>query len=550
MSGIGDYIHFHYDYYKTYGLKTKRLRDKDSSITPSDVLSKAHNNIYSHFQNLGNWTNANNLSTQLNYFYGGKGGEISSTHLDNKVRDAIEAAINTYLSDYEDRGLVLDIDNLKFDYASGHGNIKQGVGKFRSGLNREGEVGKKAQIEGLIKKVDNFIKASSSITSKDGLTETDYRTLDRLRVNWESVRRQLKQLSKTRTFVSSNMELIGMSGKTYENYGNFLQEFNSLLDNFRLGQAVYNGLLGEFIVPAILQAVENKGNEAINEIMKDFANNYKAKKQGSLGNRGSYINTGFESSQKILNKENFGVRIDSYIDLPEGSKKKERGEFTYEQDVDGNLISVKATQDKVDAIIKYDDIDYNISMKNYQTDLHKRVQLHSGNLLRLIQTESDFINHYLNITSERIGSQDMNSQKQAPQSVRNKAIQVMNELVLSKSLTGGVLKKGGKTNVADYFVLNDSSNGKFYVIPMSALIEQGMSANGNKYINIKYNGVPNELIIQNKWQVAQKDKNGYGKTNSMQKAYVRLRLMVQDLARVHVETKYDIQQIMTLRGRS
>jgi hypothetical protein len=99
-------------------------------------------------------------------------------------------------------------------------------------------------------------------------------------------------------------------------------------------------------------------------------------------------------------------------------------------------------------------------MKNYQTGLHKRVQLHSGNLLRFIQTESDLINHYLNIASERVGGRSK-QQKQAPASMQQKAAQVMNELVLSKSLIGGVTNINGTTKAADYLVLNDSTNGKF-----------------------------------------------------------------------------------------
>jgi hypothetical protein len=81
---------------------------------------------------------------------------------------------------------------------------------------------------------------------------------------------------------------------------------------------------------------------------------------------------------------------------------------------------------------------------------------------------------------------------------------------------------------------------------MSAIIEHSLGPEGNEYINIKYNGSKNKLIIKNKWQVnSREDSNGY---NSMQKAYSRLRLMVQDLARVHIETSYDIQQIMKLKG--
>lgn len=357
-SGIGDYIHYKYNNYKQYGLRTVRRADKSTyEVNPASVLSTAHENIYKQFQKFGSWNKANQLSTQLNYFYGGNGGQISSERLDSQVKDALEKAILTYLADYESRGLSLDMEHLKFDYQSGHSSIKEGIGKFRAGLNKKGEVGKKAQIEGLIKKVDLFIKKSDIITSKDGLSDKDFETLEKLRTNWESVRRQLKEMSKTRTIVNSDMAITGMGGNAYKTYGNFLQEFNSLLDNFRLGQAVYNGLLGEFIVPAILYAIENKGNEAINDLMIDFAKNYKSNKQGSLGSSGSYANIGAQSSQKMLDQLNFGVRIDTYIDIPGGAKSKYEGPFTYTQEADGSLVSVKATQDKVDAVINYNDIE-------------------------------------------------------------------------------------------------------------------------------------------------------------------------------------------------
>ena len=549
MGGIGDYIHYKYDNYKQYGLNTVRRRDRDShKIDPKNVLSTVHTQIFEKFKKYGNWNQANKLSEQLNYFYGGTGDkQISSEHLDKKVRDAVQIAIETYLSDYESRGLVLDIAHLNFDYKPGHASIKRGVSDLYSGLNKEGKVGEKAQIEGLIKKVDLFIKQSSDITSKDGLNNNDFRALERLRTNWEGVRRQLKQmLEEQRTYVNSDMAITGTSGNAYTSYGNFLQEYNSLLDKFRLGKAVYNGLLGEFVIPAILYAVENKGAKTLDGLMKEFANNYKSNKKGDLGGRGQYANTGTRSSKKVLRQDNFGVRIDTYIDLPEGSEGKENNQFNYTQNYDGNLVSVRATPDKVDVEISYDDLEYNINMKNYKTKLSRKVQLHSGKLLYLIQTESDFINHYLNIASERVGGKHKQA-KQAPNSVQAQAVQIMNELVLSKSLTGGVASLNGTTKMNDYFVMNDSSNGRFYVIPMSAIIDQGKSAEGNQYIKITYNGNSNKLLIKNKWQTNPKtDGGGY---NSMQKAYVRLRLMVQELAMVHVETRYDLQQIMKLREK-
>lgn len=219
------------------------------------------------------------------------------------------------------------------------------------------------------------------------------------------------------------------------------------------------------------------------------------------------------------------------------------------------MVACSATPDKVDAVITYPDYTYKLSIKNYQTQSESNpdrdIQLHSGNLLRLIQQETNFINHFLNLTSSR-ESEGRSPVKELKGDFKkeqaNLAQDIMRELILSRSLIGGMFSNQGETMQADYLVLNDSSNGYFYVVPMGAITEAGIMGNNKNIFKIFYNGsstANRELSIKNKWQVNEK----MSKINSYTMAYRRIRKMVISFAKVSVSAKMSAKQIKNLRGR-
>lgn len=241
-------------------------------------------------------------------------------------------------------------------------------------------------------------------------------------------------------------------GRKFTAQGKIAAHFNRLKAKFIFSQALAHGAIGEYMVPAILFALQQKSNEKIGEIMNDFA---KAMKSGEKVVQGgnSYQITGSQATSKDLIRTNFAFKLDGL----EKEVKASKDHLLYKEvdENSGNLIAVSATQDKVDAEITYNDEIFNLSIKNYNLgEGKKNITLLKGNVLRLIQHETDFINHYLNVTTTRPDLPEY-----MPNYLINKAHRTLKELLFVKALTGGVQYSGGFTNVANYFVVHDNSKG-------------------------------------------------------------------------------------------
>jgi len=200
--------------------------------------------------------------------------------------------------------------------------------------------------------------------------------------------------------------------------------------------------------------VENKGNSELQNIMNDFAKGFSAGKKGSQGTTAggalTYKSVGGMGTKKALIQSNIAITMNEDFNnrLNAGNKFLQ---YTKE-DGTGNLVSCTATQDKVDTVITYPDYTYNLSVKNYQTAKHSDISLHSGNLLRLIQQETDFINHFLNIASEREAngrSMVLEKKGEFNKNAISMAQRAMQELVLARGLVGGVFSDQGVTSQAN-----------------------------------------------------------------------------------------------------
>ena len=147
----------------------------------------------------------------------------------------------------------------------------------------------------------------------------------------------------------------------------------------------------------ILFMLQNKGNEITDEMMKNFTENLTKEKSNG------YSITGKDATQKGLFQANYAVNIGNKYNFANDLNKNNKF-LNYEVNGSSGLLSVKASQDKVDAVITMEgEEELRLSIKNYQSGLHSNISLHSGNFLRLIQGEDNFINHYLNIATTRTG---------------------------------------------------------------------------------------------------------------------------------------------------
>ena len=211
--------------------------------------------------------------------------------------------------------------------------------------------------------------------------------------------------------------------------------------------------------------------------------------------------------------------------------------ITYRNGV-GGLLSVKASQDKVDLEIDdYKGENYKLNIKNYNfanaLASNRDITLHNGNILRLIQDESNFINHWLNIFS-MTNSGSPEQREYATQARVN-----MYLLLLIKGLEGEMLiETGGHTKRANYFMVNDASTGAFSVLPVAEMIKlAGRTKSIKNLVHIK--GEKQLESIKGEWEKDGKSKNG--RALNRQAAYRRIRKSITEFAKTNVKIQLATQ---------
>lgn len=401
-SRIGYYIHYNRDYYLAFGLKTKSGKETDVNNEPYLALDRIHQEIINNYKTMGNWAIANQLANDLNYFFPSRGGgNYSTSSFSQEEREIIEETALEFLETKINRMDTLEsqFEQLRFDYADGKDPAAL-VGSKGKPINATQRVGRetiKNRLSGLQKAFSNVENASGDLRARIQQLKDEEKKLERIIADAEK---------EGKTFIS----LVGDTpGKTfYKTYGqtdsstltkNFIEHYNSLMKDYVFMQARANGYLGEYMTLAILFALQQKVNGTLTkDVMKEFVEGIKDKDKSRFGD---FALTGDVSTKKGLLQVGYEIHLDQNM----AEKIGEKNEFLHYtvQGVDGGLISVDATQDKVDATIVYNDTPLNLSIKNYQTNIkgRKEVSLHQGNLLRLIQEETELINHFLNIIPSR-----------------------------------------------------------------------------------------------------------------------------------------------------
>lgn len=482
---IGYYIHYTPALYFKHGLKYPVGSINTWSYRESmDYLDQVHTNMVNTSVVKATESAAKDLQTKLNYFYTPKKGKKIEGQLSTIYKNALEKSLYEFIKDYiEKDGVEIDFEHLKTEFSEGYDpKYFEGAGRLK-----EIKAVNQTNLRNLKEKIEKLINLVNKNLEKDGLS-LEQGTLDEdARKRFGETFKQVKKLKEDSERLFKNLEGIRRgSTQIYLNKdgvataaNSLVQDYNYLLTTFVNYKAVVNGLMGEYMVPAILFALQQKTNKEATKIMQDFAKTLKNDKTvQSEGN--SFRLSGKDETKKGLFSVNFFFNPE---DLNYKTKKSKSNQ-AYNTDENGDLIAVSATQDKVDVEITLGEEEYNLSVKNYNLKNTSELSLFSGNLLRLIQEETDFINHYLNIVSIRDNLQLNNISDE----LRNKAKRIMKELILIKALTGGVqIGTNQFTKKANYFVVHDSSadlNG-FYVYDMNSLTSKILNLE-KEYFNIKY----------------------------------------------------------------
>lgn len=278
------------------------------------------------------------------------------------------------------------------------------------------------------------------------------------------------------------------SNKEVDELATLIAEVNKMLAS---GRSTVHGAYAEYIVALMSAVGEEKGQKTVDEIIRDFKDNL--------------INIGGAKTQATFSTKNFfgltsevtGTKQDVQSVVSEVIGKRHQY-----YDADSNIVyTSNITQDKVDVDIKFNGVNLPVSVKNINLN-HPTIPdislLHGTGILALLDQEAKFVNHWLNISPERVGN-DVNDNASA--SDKKRVDDDMKLLIAYRSLAGGRSIVTGKAQLAKVFVVNDNSTGKFKVFRIYDLlndIEKDLN-----FLNITTE--PDIFNLKNKWIGVQKE---------------------------------------------
>ena len=271
-------------------------------------------------------------------------------------------------------------------------------------------------------------------------------------------------------------------------YGDFIQDLNKLWRQFLGSNAAYiEGEVTELYAAICQDLVNNKINATTDEVI-DYLD--KVVSNSSLTSNKDLGLMGKERSQSVLAKQFFSV-----------TGKAELDQFTT---FAGGEYKIKApTQDKVDLMIKLGDLNIPASIKSHNFDAvtkYNDIKLHSGrSILSLTQQYTNFMNHYLNITSFSFGDPDNNGNNGTLDDYIPYANQILKFIMGFKALAGGIYKISngvvGPNASAELFIVKNQATQRYTVYFIEDILRR-IEENIN-LLNIK--GINDETTWLNQW---------------------------------------------------
>lgn len=437
---IGDYIHYKYDNYITYGLN--RVNEDKRPVNPADIFEQQVENVMheARSRKMTNRDNLEKIEEQLNFFFDAKNkkDENIQTELSDADIKNMEEAIIKYFEGKLDNIIITDTlgyggkTNGDMDLqALQNTSAQQSINRLRELFSTSKDFGKGKEIskEGIERRINELFKIREEIGKNPNNNQRLIKQIDNLSLLWNDL------LSKE----FNNKKQIINQGKVRS----FANGLNNLISNFLTGSSTMHGEYAEAVAILTNQMVNNKGLKSIDELVEVLKKNMKGQKKTQSGLWGFNFATDFTSMPLIIKDTKYQMK-DEY---------------------NGSAFVGHATQDKVDIDITFEGLNIPSSVKNYNmsNNVLKDIHFLSGrSVLALVQEYHEFVNHYLNVMSEHPDNNFGNS-------MTDLAHQTMKLTVGLKALAGGLAKKsrdtGGlvNTEAAELLIINDNSVGKFRV---------------------------------------------------------------------------------------
>ena len=415
MGKIGEYIHAHYQNYLMLGLSSESISNKKSVWTTSDFQAQQKNFLTRVKKNENKVLTPTEKKEMRDFLY-----SFMNPKKDDKIareaRKFIKEELKTKFND--------SIQNINFSF----GNVKNT--KYTQALQelREKEKEAKAILQKLkmpekcfnVANIQNKINAIQTYINGPNFNVSK-KAKSKIQKELTLIEKQLEPLIKELNG-KKTLEITDLNRNTLEG---LLNKTNDLLQTYFSLPAtnLQKGDLFEYIIALTKIKANGLGMKELNNGLKKAKENIKGDKKSSveidLGNINNEV-------AQLLRPTNYRIDKDQ-----------------------NTLISIKTSQEKIDVELNWKGKDIAISAKNINlSSPNAHINILSGSsLLYLLQDEdTNFINHYLNITATH-------ADKEPSPLLIASAHASAKAAVVVKALSGATFKRKQATT----FIANDNS---------------------------------------------------------------------------------------------
>lgn len=434
MSMIGDYVHFHKQNYKEWGINQKGTTPSE---TWSDAAASFKEGMNIATQIRGLMQEAQALEKQYNeLFYPDKNKVTEQTA---NFKSAMEAVVQKKLD--EEFGLMagrFNSSNLTVDSTELYEQLREAINSTRERIGTV-EIKKIQTAQQLLNQVNLMY---------DILNDNQLKNVKAAQNKISQAKNQLKMIENN---LQAQIDAAGGGSIKIRNTTKDAQTLNAIIQEFNRIPLLYNqnGLLFEWILPFIQFQTATLAKEELAKAMEELASN----------------------SKVILG--------DSLITVQ--SPDLGNAKLT-DVDITTNNIKMKTftTRSKTDVVITYTNNQKqlqkkNVSAKNISNPHVKLVNNTSLYRILTLSNSYNFATHYLNVVTSAKGQRSTRSQ-------------IMQANRLMKAL---ILKLGAEgydtNNSAELLIVNNNTEGHIYVYNLKALvyiIQDTILKNKGQYSNI------------------------------------------------------------------
>ena len=454
---IGDYIHYYANNYHRYGIGKDApgpgfQADNDALMDRLKTVSGGGESLNKNYTEVENFLN----------FALSKKGSFTTGNVVFKPEDILKWEADLSKIIQERFGIFeANFNNLSFENASNF-DLQQPF------ILNDGK--QYVQSRTVNKALDTLSEVIALLgkqitNSKDG---AEIQKIEKLKADADKALAELNHVAMTN------------KGKSFsvDTHGNLFKKVNEIVASIAGPTQKDLGDLAEIYISYMLAAASNVAIKNYKDLEK-------------------YILQGFKTERTTLGGM-ANLTMQAFVKETDKQTKSKTSNWTQEIDNgDGTITSVHASQGTVDMSITFNDDIFNLgslsaSIKNYQNPFGGKYGIHilSGSPLMsvLMLTDTNFINHYLNMIV---------SQKGGPES---SGFDTANEHVKLASAVRAVSGYRGqyskKHNISQAFIINDRSAGRIRVISTGDLLNK-LQEDIKNFVNVA--GLPGANSISNPW---------------------------------------------------